>query len=106
MKIEQILKQSTKVLSQKQREFYFENGYLLLEKFITGELLDRLQNVTQGFIEKSRRYDSSNEQFDLEPEHSAEDPRVRRLNMPYRQHPTYWELTSNSPITDIQWLSV
>ena len=39
--------------------------------------------------------------FDLEPDHTSEHPRVRRLNMPYRQHPTYWEFTSDSPITDV-----
>jgi hypothetical protein len=31
---EEVLSINPKVLTQKQREFYFENGYLLLEKFL------------------------------------------------------------------------
>ena len=31
---EEVLSIKPKVLTQKQREFYFENGYLLLEKFL------------------------------------------------------------------------
>ena len=34
MRSEEILNIKPKVLNQKQREFYFENGYLLLESII------------------------------------------------------------------------
>ena len=101
MKIKDILSCTPKVLSKDQREYYFENGCLLLENFITGARLKKLQDITQDFIEKSRACNASNDMFDLEPDHTSEHPRVRRLNMPYRQHPTYWEFTSDSPITDV-----
>ena len=39
MKIEQVLAEAPRVLSQEQREFYFENGYLLLESFIQNDEL-------------------------------------------------------------------
>ena len=39
---EEILKHKPRVLSQDQREFYFENGYLLIEKVIPQEWIDRL----------------------------------------------------------------
>jgi len=99
MKMEQILAEAPKALSQEQREFYFENGYLLLESFISGELLKELQDVTQSFVDKSRACTVSNDMFDLEPGHTADAPRIRRLNMPYRQHPTYWSspATARSP---------
>ena len=35
---EQILSIKPKVLTQKQREFYFENGYILLEKLLPGRV--------------------------------------------------------------------
>ena len=37
MKAEQILARPPRVLSQEQREFYFENGYLQLEGFVSEE---------------------------------------------------------------------
>ena len=87
MKIEQVLAEVPRVLSQEQRKFYFENGYLLLESFVQGDELKRLQDITKSFTEKSRELDASNDIFDLEPDHTADAPRVRRLNMPYRQDP-------------------
>ncbi len=101
MKAEQILERAPKALSQAEREFYFENGYLLLEGFISGERLARLQEVTQEFVEKSREIETSNDVFDLEPGHSRTSPRLRRLTMPFWQHPLYWEFTSDSPVTDV-----
>ena len=59
MKIEDILSCTPKILSQDQREYYFENGCLLLENFITGDRLKKLQDVTQDFIEKSRASNTS-----------------------------------------------
>ena len=101
MKTEEVLSCRPNALRQAQRASYFENGYLLLENFITGDLLKRLQDVTEEFIQKSKEFSASNDMFDLEPDHNSEAPRVRRLNMPYRQHPVYWKFTSDSPITDV-----
>ena len=40
---EQVLALKPKVLTQKQREFYFENGYVLLEKFLNDDWIERLR---------------------------------------------------------------
>jgi hypothetical protein len=63
MKIEEILAQPAKVLTRKQREFYFDNGYLLLPEFISAEWLRRLQTVTAAFIDESRTVTASNEKY-------------------------------------------
>ena len=57
MKSEHILARPPLVLSQEQRESYFENGYLLLEGFVSREWLDRIWEVSNGFIERSRDTD-------------------------------------------------
>ena len=101
MKPERILARAPKLLSQAEREFYFENGYLLLQDLIQGDELARLQEVTRGFVEESRRHAVSDEQFDLEPGHSAEAPRLRRLNKPVEYHPDYWRFASDSAVTDV-----
>ncbi len=44
---EQILSIAPKVLSQKQREQYFGEGYLLLERVISDEWLTRLARCDQ-----------------------------------------------------------
>ena len=72
MKPEEILSYEPKVLSQEQREFYFENGYLQLESFVDQDWLDRLWSVTNRLIEESRKLSKSDQVFDIEPNHTAE----------------------------------
>ena len=40
---EQVLSIKPKILTQKQREFYFENGYILLEKLLSDDWIDKLR---------------------------------------------------------------
>ena len=101
MKPEQILSHPPKVLSQEQRESYFENGYLLLEKFVQDAWLERLWQVTNEFIEESRSWTASGSKFDLDPGHGPVTPRLRRLTQPVEHHPLYWEFASQGPIVDI-----
>ena len=98
---EEILKHKPRVLSQDQREFYFENGYLLIEKVIPQEWIDRLIEVTDAMVDQSRALDKSDAIFDLEPGHTAENPRLRRLSSPVEHHPVYWEYASESILPDI-----
>ena len=98
---EQILSIQPKVLTQKQRETYFENGYILLEKILDQDWLKRLQKVTEAMIEESRGITQSDEKWDLEPGHSKEAPRLRRLSCPNDHHPVYWEFASRSIVPDI-----
>jgi ectoine hydroxylase len=101
MKPEQILKKKPRLLSQEQRESYFENGYLLIENIIPKEWIDRLITVTDAMVERSRTLTKSDAIFDLEPGHTAENPRLRRLSSPVENHPLYWEFASRSVLVDI-----
>ena len=91
MLTEAILAQTPRVLTQVQRAFYFENGYLLVENLIDAETLARLNSVTAEFVELSRSKTESDEVHDLAPGHTAERPLVRRLKTPDAQHSLYWD---------------
>ena len=101
MKTEDILATEPLVLRQEQREFYFENGYLLLESFVPHDWLERLRAVADEFVEASRALAESNSTFDLEADHTAQIPRLRRLCDPVEHHPVFWEFTSQGPIVDL-----
>ena len=101
MKTEKILSRPPLVLSQEQREFYFENGYLLLQEFVSRQWLERLREVSKAFIERSRGLTQSDTTLALEPTHSAENPRLRRLIDPTEHHPIYWEYVSQGPLVDV-----
>src|SRR2546425_12793753 len=74
MKTEEILARPAKTLTREQREFYFENGYLLLPEFVSEEWRERLQAVTAQLIEESRTVTKSGEKFVVETGHTAASP--------------------------------
>ncbi len=98
---EQILANPPRVLTQAQRESYFEKGYVLVENVVPTEWLQRLREVTDEFVERSRSVTESDAVWDLEPDHTAENPRLRRLTSPVEQHPAYWEFASESLLADV-----
>jgi len=97
---EQILSEPARVLTQAQREFYFQNGYLCATELISRDILDELLNVTGKFLNESKEVTESNDVYDLAPGHSKECPLLRRLKEPDARHETYWSF-SNGIIADV-----
>jgi ectoine hydroxylase-related dioxygenase (phytanoyl-CoA dioxygenase family) len=98
---EDVLVLEPKVLTQAQRESYFENGYLLLERVLSDEWIENLRQATDEKIEESRAVTESDAVWDLEDGHTAQNPRLRRLSAPNDHHPTYWKYASKSIVPDI-----
>jgi len=95
-----ILAQPARVLTQAQRESYFETGYLLVPSLIDAATVDALNAVTAGFIEQSRAMTKSDSRIDIAPGHSAQKPVVRRLTAPDDMDPAYWDF-ANGIIADV-----
>jgi ectoine hydroxylase-related dioxygenase (phytanoyl-CoA dioxygenase family) len=98
---EQVLAIRPRVLTQSQREFYFREGYILLEKIIDDEWLRKLRAATAEMVERSRKVTTSDKIFDLEPAHRPEAPRLRRVSNPVEHHPAFWDYVVESPLGDI-----
>ena len=98
---EDVLAVKPKILSQAQREFFFENGYLLLDKAIPDTWVESLRDATDEIVEESRAISESDAKWDLEEGHTSANPRLRRLSCPNDHHATYWEYASESIVPDI-----
>jgi ectoine hydroxylase len=98
---EKILAYKPTVLTEAQRRSYFENGYLLVERIVPQDWVDRLLKVTDEMVQRSRTLTESDGIFDLEPGHTTDHPRLRRLSSPVEHHPTYWAFASQSIIADV-----
>ena len=96
-----VLKHEPKILTDEQRRFYFDNGYLLVENAVPPEWVERLLAATDEMVDKSRALIDSDAVFDLEPGHTAETPRLRRLSTPVDHHPEYWAFAAESVLADI-----
>lgn len=88
-------------LSTEQKIAFNCEGYLGLPGRIHGEWLVRLKAAAQRAIEDSRDLSETNEWFDVESNHSASNPRLRRLMKPQDYDPIFWEFASEGPIADL-----
>ncbi len=101
MNIDEIKQYPSNSLTEEQRQFYFDNGYLLVENAVPEDWLKRLRDTTDEMIEFSRSITESDAIWDLEKSHSAREPRLRRLTSPNDQHATYWAFASSPLVADI-----
>lgn len=90
-----------RLITDSQRADYEAQGYLCLPGFVGPEWLAELRDVTADFIEASRSETSSGKVFDLEPAHTARNPRLRRLISPVDQHPSYARFTFEGPPAEL-----
>ena len=89
------------VLSQAQKEFYETEGYLLIEGFLDQEWLERLNRATASFIEQSRSLSESSRAILVEPSHTPEAPRLRRIPHTVAAHPDFEAFGLRGPLIDI-----
>lgn len=88
------------MLSPEQIAFYHEHGYLTVDNVLSADELSALRRATDEFVERSRHISQSDDVFDLEPNHSAERPRLRRIKNPIIQHEVYRQIFHHERILD------
>lgn len=89
------------MLTDEQKRFYAENGYLMVEDAVTPEQLARLRDITYRLIDASRTVDESDAVYDLDRGHGPDSPRLTRIKLPHKQDPYFWEILTNSAVTEV-----
>ncbi|MBZ0216489.1 MAG: phytanoyl-CoA dioxygenase family protein [Fimbriimonadaceae bacterium] len=95
------------VLTQAQKDFFWENGYLLVEDAVSKENLTALADDFAAWVEESRDHAApygeaidGRARFDLEPGHNRDKPALRRVNAPVEVSEAYFKAMSDSKMTD------
>ena len=95
------------VLSEAQRQQFWDDGYLVIENAVDGDLLAAMQAEFAAWVETSRAHNEpygdtldGRPRFDIEPGHSAEKPGLRRVNAPVEVSPAYFDAMASSRMTD------
>jgi ectoine hydroxylase-related dioxygenase (phytanoyl-CoA dioxygenase family) len=93
-------------LTDDQKMFFWENGYLVVENAVTPDLVARLKEDFAGWVEESRGHDRSygeimdgRPRFDLEAGHAADQPALRRVNAPTEVSEACFEAMAASRMT-------
>ncbi len=90
-----------RVLTAEQLDRYRERGYLLVEGAVSDDWLARLRAASDEFVEESRSLTTSSKKLDVEPDHTAAAPRLRRLTSPVDHHRTFAEFSLHGPVAQI-----
>ena len=91
----------TTALTQERIDFYHENGYIGVENVLSTDEIAALRRVTDEFVERSRSVTEHTNIFDLEPSHTPENPRLRRIKLPITHHQTYRDTLHHAGICNI-----
>jgi phytanoyl-CoA hydroxylase len=80
---------------------YQRDGYIVVPDVLSAQDIDDLRRATDEHVELSRQASAHTTVFDLEPGHSASDPRVRRIKSPHLQHPAYARMVRHPGIVAV-----
>ena len=80
------------MLTNKQVESYFQQGFTMINGAVTREQLIRLREIVDSIVAKAEFVVRSNDIYDLEESHTPDTPRVRRIKQPVERDPFFWEL--------------
>ena len=89
------------MLTDAQLDVYRKDGVLIVENVFDQAILDRLREVIADFVVRSKDVATHDEVYDLEPSHTPEQPRVRRIKTPHKLHPIFWEMAKSPKLTSI-----
>jgi len=82
-------------------ESYRRDGFVVIEDVLSDREVDRLRQVTDALVNASRDITDHDEVYDLEPNHSPIDPRVRRIKQPHKLDPAFSALVNHPKIIQV-----
>lgn len=91
----------TTQLSAEQISKYESHGYITVENVFSADEVAELRRVTDEMVDQSREFDQNTPIFDLEPNHTREQPRVRRIKNPAGAHPAYDAILRHPRLLDL-----
>ncbi len=80
------------MLDSNQVEKYKDDGFVIVEDLIDAATIQKMRAAVDELTEKSRDITEHNETFDLYPDHSRANPRVRRIKSPEKAAPIFDEV--------------
>ena len=98
---EKILETPTKILTQEQRKEYFEDGGIGISEVLSKQWLQKANQSVEEFIKESRNLSVSNNIFDIQKDHTSQNPKLRRVSSPCDYSNNLWKLLLEGPVGDI-----
>ncbi|HEY8255721.1 MAG TPA: phytanoyl-CoA dioxygenase family protein [Rhizomicrobium sp.] len=89
------------MISQRDVEQYRQTGYLIVPDVLDAALLARVSGALDRLVADASSVSAHTDIYDLEPSHTPETPKVRRIKLPHTHTPIFWELAQHPPLVAI-----
>lgn len=89
------------MLTPQQLEAYERDGVVLVENVADEATLAAMRRALAELIAQSAAVTAHNEIYDLEPDHTARNPRLRRIKHPHLRNPVFRAFCTSEPLLGI-----
>ena len=89
------------MISEKDVQTYKSDGVIVVPDILDAVTLSRVRSVIAELVAGSAKTLEHTDVYDLEPSHTAESPRVRRIKTPHKVHAVFDEIVRSPVVLDI-----
>src|SRR3974390_2853713 len=82
-------------------EAYKRDGLVVVPEVLAAGTLERVRGVIAELVAGAATVTEHTDVYDLEPSHTPETPRVRRIKTPHKVHPIFNEIVRSQKVKDI-----
>jgi ectoine hydroxylase-related dioxygenase (phytanoyl-CoA dioxygenase family) len=80
---------------------YRRDGVIVVPEVLDKNTLEKVRSVLAELVAGAAGVTEHTDIYDLEPGHSPENPRVRRIKAPHKVHPIFEEIVRSADVIDI-----
>jgi phytanoyl-CoA hydroxylase len=89
------------MISEKDMQAYRHDGFIVVPDVLGADTLAEVRQVIAELVAGSVNTLEHTDVYDLEPGHTADNPRVRRIKAPHKVHPIFDEIVRSDVVLDI-----
>jgi len=88
------------MLNSEQVQQFHRDGFVAARNVIDPYTLEKIRAAADAWLEKSRTLTTSTPEIELDKGHTAEEPKLARLNHPVTLDPDFWDAASSDAVLD------
>src|SRR3978361_1844491 len=89
------------MISEKDVQTYKRDGVIVVPEVLDTATLAQVRSIIGELVAGSAKTLEHTDVYDLEPGHTAESPRVRRIKTPHKVHTLFDEIVRSPAVLDI-----
>src|SRR4030095_15177024 len=89
------------MISDEMVQAYRRDGVIVVPEVLGKDTLAKVRSVLAELVAGAASVTEHTDIYDLEPGHTPENPRVRRIKAPHKVHPIFDEIVRSEPVISI-----